>query len=55
MAYDCPGGCPRVNHWSNPEVFYNGRPTGVVFTSPFSADNRRSLNNTAPFVCNFRQ
>ena len=54
MAYDCPGGCPRINYWSNPEVFYNGRPTGVVFTSPFSADNRRSLNNTAPFVCNFR-
>jgi len=56
MAYDCPGvvGCPRVNHWSNPDVFYNGQPTGVVFTSPVSADNRRSLNNTAPFVCNFR-
>ncbi len=56
MAYDCPGvgGCPRVNHWSNPEVFYNGQPTGVVSTSPVSADNRRSLNYTAPFVCNFR-
>jgi hypothetical protein len=56
MAYDCdrPGGCPRINHWSNPDVFYNGQPTGVVFTSPVSADNRRSLNNTAPFVCNFR-
>ncbi len=56
MAYDCdyPGGCPRINYWSNPEVFYNGRPTGVVFTSPVSADNRRTLNNTAPFVGNFR-
>ncbi len=54
MAYDCPSGCPRINYWSNPEVFYNGQPTGVVFTSPVSADNRRSLNNTAPFVCNFR-
>jgi peptidyl-Asp metalloendopeptidase len=54
MAYDCPLGCPRINHWSNPEVFYNGRPTGVVFNSPVSADNRRSLNNTAPFVGNFR-
>lgn len=54
MAYDCPGGCPRVNHWSNPEVLYVGQPTGVVSTSPVSADNRRSLNNTAPFVCNFR-
>jgi peptidyl-Asp metalloendopeptidase len=54
MAYDCLGGCPRINYWSNPEVFYNGRPTGVVFSSPFSADNRRSLNNTAPFVGNFR-
>lgn len=54
MAYDCPGGCPRINYWSNPDVIYIGRPTGVVFTSPVSADNRRSLNNTAPFVCNFR-
>jgi peptidyl-Asp metalloendopeptidase len=54
MAYDCPTGCPRINYWSNPEVFYNGRPTGVAVTSPLSADNRRSLNNTAPFVCSFR-
>jgi hypothetical protein len=54
MAYNCPGGCPRVNHWSNPDVSYGGQPTGVPYTEPDSADNRRTLNNTAYTVANFR-
>ena len=54
MAYNCPGECPRVNYWSNPAVSYGGQPTGVVHTAPDSADNRRSLNNTAYTVANFR-
>jgi len=54
MAYDCPYGCPRVNYWSNPDVLYNGQPTGVVYTAPNSADNRLSLNNTACTVANWR-
>ena len=54
MAYNCSGGCPRVNNWSNPEVLYNGKPTGVVSTAYNSADNRLTLNNTAPIVSNFR-
>ncbi len=54
MAYNCSGGCPRVNNWSNPEVLYNGRPTGVVSTATNSADNRMTLNNTASIVANFR-
>src|SRR5262249_10303608 len=40
MAYDCPGGCPRVLHFSNPDVNYLGQPTGVKDR----ADNARSLN-----------
>ncbi|MDO9087485.1 MAG: M12 family metallo-peptidase [Anaerolineaceae bacterium] len=55
MAYNCSSGCPRINNWSNPEVFYNGRPTGVLSTASNSADNQLTLNNTAPIVSNFRQ
>jgi hypothetical protein len=54
MAYNCAGGCPRVNHWSNPDVTYGGQPTGVLYTSPSSADNRLTLNNTVATVANFR-
>ena len=55
MAYNCPGGCPRVNYWSNPDKTYGGQPMGVVYTDPLAADNRRALNNTANTVANFRQ
>jgi Metallo-peptidase family M12 len=55
MAYNCEGlGCPRVNYWSNPEVFFGGQPMGVEHTLPDAADNRRSLNNTAFTVANWR-
>ncbi len=54
MAYNCSAGCPRVNNWSNPDVLYNGKPTGVISTASNSADNRLTLNNTAPIVSNFR-
>jgi hypothetical protein len=54
MAYNCPGGCQRINYWSNHEVNYNGQPTGILYTDPNSADNRRTLNNTVSTVANFR-
>jgi hypothetical protein len=54
MAYNCSGGCPRVNYWSNPDVWYGGQPMGVVYTAPDSADNHLTLNNTALTVANFR-
>jgi hypothetical protein len=54
MAYNCTSYCPRINNWSNPDVLINGKPTGVVSTAPNSADNRLTLNNTAPIVANFR-
>ncbi|EKO39333.1 MAG: hypothetical protein B193_1957 [Solidesulfovibrio magneticus str. Maddingley MBC34] len=55
MAYNCDGGCTRVNYWSNPDVSYNGYPTGVVSTSPTAADNRLTLNNTRTIAANWRQ
>lgn len=55
MAYNCPTSCSRINNWSNPQVTFNGIPTGVESTAPGSADNRLTLNNTAAQVANFRQ
>jgi peptidyl-Asp metalloendopeptidase len=54
MAYSCSGA--RVNYFSNPYVYYNGAPMGVAYeTDPDnSADNARSMNNTAPIVAAFR-
>ena len=50
MSYNCTSYCPRVNYWSNPDVTYEGQPTGVAD----EADNRRTLNNSANTVANFR-
>ncbi len=54
MAYNCPGGCIRVNHWSNPYVTYQGAPTGIINGAPNAAYNALSLDQTAPYVANFR-
>jgi hypothetical protein len=54
MAYNCPGGCPRIQFFSNPAVAYQGQTTGVDSAAPDSADNHLSLNNTALIVANFR-
>ena len=50
MAYNCSGGCPRLNYWSNPNKLYNGHPMGTASTS----DNTRVLNNTRNTVAAFR-
>jgi hypothetical protein len=50
MAYNCTGGCTRVQYFSNPDVTYSGLPTGVADY----ADNARSLNDTAYTVSNWR-
>jgi hypothetical protein len=49
MAYDCPGGCLRIPHFSNPAVNYLGNPTGTA-----SQNNALSINNTRRTVANFR-
>jgi hypothetical protein len=57
MAYDtgCASTrrCPRVLHFSNPDVSFGGDPTGVA-TGENQQDNRQALNNTASTVANFR-
>ena len=54
MAYNCPASCPRVLHFSNPNVTYGGNPTGVSQTSASSAYNALSLDNTRVTVANWR-
>jgi hypothetical protein len=50
MAYNCSGGCPRLNYWSNPTKLYNGQPMGTTTRS----DNTRVLNTTRGTVAAFR-
>ncbi|MDX1378968.1 MAG: M12 family metallo-peptidase [Anaerolineales bacterium] len=57
MSYNCPGGCPTINHWSDPDDSYNGEATGIDHNvNPSnSADNARSMAQTAYYIANFRQ
>ncbi len=55
LAYGCTGGCARIPHFSNPSVKYNVTPTGRPISATDSADNARTLNNTAATVANFRK
>ncbi|HQU85436.1 MAG TPA: zinc-dependent metalloprotease family protein, partial [Pyrinomonadaceae bacterium] len=52
MSYvdPCPNGCARVPYFSNPEVVFNGFPTGI----DNARDNARSINNTADPIANYR-
>jgi hypothetical protein len=51
MSYDvCSTSCPRVLHFSNPEVLYDGTATGVLN----QRDNAHTGDLTAPIVANFR-
>ena len=56
MSYDCPGGCPRINQWANPDVWYEGEPTGVDFESDpaNAADVVRSMDGARLIAANFR-
>lgn len=50
MAYNCPGGCIRINYWSNPGVSFGGAAMGTSSRS----DNHRVLNNTKNTIAGFR-
>jgi len=58
MAYNDPacssGYCTRLKYWSNPDVSYGAYPMGVPEGSYHAADNRKTINNTAYTVANFR-
>jgi peptidyl-Asp metalloendopeptidase len=51
MSYNvCTISCPRILHFSNPDVLYNGIPTGIADQS----DNAHTGDLTAPIIANFR-
>lgn len=56
MSYDCPGGCPRINQWANPDVWYMGEPSGVDYEidPDHAADVVRSMMESRQLVANFR-
>ncbi|HUU32541.1 MAG TPA: zinc-dependent metalloprotease family protein [Vicinamibacterales bacterium] len=51
MAYNCTTGCPRLLHFSNPGVSYNGATTGTSLQH----DNARALDSAATTIANWRQ
>ncbi len=51
MAYNCPGGCTRIQHFANPNVLYNGLPTG----EPTYAADAIAIDQTAATVAAFRE
>ena len=72
MAYssecsDQGASCPLIPNFSNPDIEFDGQPTGVDDTGPTNctagtvpaqrcqADNHRTLNNSAPTVAGFRK
>jgi hypothetical protein len=54
MSYNCPNGCSRIARFSNPDVLYQGLPTGVPISEPDSAHNALTINQTAFTIANFR-
>ncbi len=50
MAYNCSGGCTRINWWSNPNKTRGGVPMGTSSQS----DNARVLNITSPIMADFK-
>lgn len=55
MSYNCTAtSVPRVNYFSNPNITFNGLPTGVPSTDALPCDNTQSLNRTAHTVAAFR-
>ena len=51
MSYNvCTISCPRILHFSNPDVLYNGTPTGIED----QRDNAHTGDLIAPIVANFR-
>ncbi|MCC6175113.1 MAG: hypothetical protein IT305_07400 [Chloroflexi bacterium] len=50
-----PGGCPRINYFSNPSSSYQGAALGVPSGSFHPTDNRQTINLRAATVASFRE
>ena len=55
MSYSC-SGATRINHFSNPNVFWNGNVTGIDYAvdPANAADNTRSMNEVVDTVSAWR-
>ena len=55
MSYSC-SGATRINHFSNPDVFWNGNVTGIDYAvdPANAADNARSMNEVVDTVSAWR-
>ncbi len=51
MAY-APG--LRIGHYSSPNIFFDGMPTGVPAGQPDPADNAQAIANNAPHIATYR-
>lgn len=51
MAYS-PGS--RIPNFSNPEILFDGQPTGIAPGESGNADNAFTINQTSPFIANYR-
>lgn len=51
MAYNCPGGCNRIQFWSNPSVNFNSLPMGTTGGN----DNARMIDDKYPNVMSLLQ
>ncbi len=49
------GANQRIQYYSNPDVNFNGNPTGIAITESDSAHNAMALNETVNDVANFRE
>lgn len=54
MAYNIECDCPRVAHFSNPDVTYEGMTTGIAATDPMGAHNAQAFNMTRADMARFR-
>ncbi|MDR1497468.1 MAG: immunoglobulin domain-containing protein [Puniceicoccales bacterium] len=54
MAYPNETFPVRIDHFSNPEVSYNGHATGVAEGEPNAADNVKTINQTLPILVKYR-
>jgi hypothetical protein len=46
---------PKIPYFSNPDVYFDGRPTGVPVGDPNEANNVLTINVNAFMVANYRQ
>jgi hypothetical protein len=51
MAYNCVGGCTHIDHFANPDILYNGLPTGDASYAASAV----AIDQTAPTVAAFRE